>query len=45
MHFVAHDDEFLTTTLAETIKVDEFTRNLFNVYKKVLANGIQQVNM
>ncbi|XP_055844624.1 glutathione synthetase-like isoform X2 [Episyrphus balteatus] len=45
MHFVAHDDEFLTTTLAETIKVDEFTRNLFNVYKKVLANGIQQATI
>lgn len=45
MHFVAHDDEFLTTTLAETIKVDEFTRNLFNVYKKVLSNGIQQATI
>ncbi|XP_055914071.1 glutathione synthetase-like isoform X2 [Eupeodes corollae] len=45
MHFVAHDDEFLTTTLAETIKVDEFTRNLFNVYKKVLANGIKQATI
>ncbi|XP_054727084.1 glutathione synthetase-like isoform X2 [Anastrepha obliqua] len=42
MHNVAHDEEFLTTTLAETIKVDEFTSNLFNVYKKVLANGFGQ---
>ncbi|XP_011182019.2 glutathione synthetase isoform X2 [Zeugodacus cucurbitae] len=42
MHNVAHDEEFLTTTLAETIKVDEFTANLFNVYKKVLANGFGQ---
>lgn len=42
MHNVAHDEEFLTTTLAETVKVDEFTANLFNVYKKVLANGFGQ---
>ncbi|XP_017480007.1 PREDICTED: glutathione synthetase-like [Rhagoletis zephyria] len=42
MHNVAHDEEFLTTTLAETIKVDDFTANLFNVYKKVLANGFGQ---
>uniref|UniRef100_T1P883 Glutathione synthetase n=1 Tax=Musca domestica TaxID=7370 RepID=T1P883_MUSDO len=42
MHNVAHDEEFLTTTLAETIKVDEFTANLFNVYKKVLASGFGQ---
>ena len=42
MHNVAHDEEFLTTTLAETIKVDEFTANLFNIYKKVLANGFGQ---
>ncbi|XP_073833539.1 glutathione synthetase-like isoform X3 [Musca autumnalis] len=42
MHNVAHDEEFLTTTLAETIKVDEFTANLFNIYKKVLASGFGQ---
>ncbi|KAL9873870.1 glutathione synthetase-like isoform X2 [Glossina fuscipes] len=42
MHNVAHDEEFLTTTLAETIKVDEFTGNLFNIYKKVLSNGFGQ---
>lgn len=44
MHNVAHDEEFLTTTLAETIKVDEFTGNLFNIYKKVLSNGFGQVS-
>ncbi|ALC48698.1 CG32495 [Drosophila busckii] len=42
MHNVAHDEEFITTTLAETIKVDEFTANLFNIYRKVLANGFTQ---
>ncbi|EDW05859.2 glutathione synthetase isoform X1 [Drosophila mojavensis] len=42
MHNVAHDEEFITTTLAETIKVDEFTANLFNIYRKVLALGFTQ---
>ncbi|XP_030377993.1 glutathione synthetase-like isoform X2 [Scaptodrosophila lebanonensis] len=42
MHNVAHDEEFITTTLAETVKVDEFTADLFNIYKKVLANGFTQ---
>ncbi|XP_034653280.1 glutathione synthetase-like isoform X2 [Drosophila subobscura] len=44
MHNVAHDEEFITTTLAETIKVDEFTANLFNIYRKVLAHGFTQAN-
>jgi glutathione synthase len=43
MHAVAYDVEFLTTTLASTIKVDEFTRNLFQIYEKVLAEGMTQV--
>lgn len=43
MHNVAHDEEFITTTLAETIKVDEFTANLFNIYRKVLSHGFTQV--
>ncbi|XP_034481995.1 glutathione synthetase isoform X1 [Drosophila innubila] len=42
MHNVAHDEEFITTTLAETIKVDEFTANLFKIYRKVLAHGFTQ---
>ncbi|XP_017085423.1 glutathione synthetase isoform X1 [Drosophila eugracilis] len=42
MHNVAHDEEFITTTLAETIKVDEFTAGLFNIYRKVLAHGFTQ---
>ncbi|XP_032594668.1 glutathione synthetase isoform X2 [Drosophila grimshawi] len=42
MHNVAHDEEFITTTLAETIKVDEFTANLFNIYRKALAHGFTQ---
>lgn len=39
MHWVAHDTEFLRDTLANTIKVDEFTRNLYNIYERILAEG------
>lgn len=43
MHWVAHDTEFLRETLANTIKVDEFTGNLFRIYERTLAEGIGQV--
>lgn len=39
MHWVAHDVNFLRETLANTIKVDEFTRRLFDIYEKILADG------
>lgn len=39
MHWVAHDTEFLRETLANTIKVDEFTRNLFTIYERILDEG------
>lgn len=43
MHWVAHDTEFLRETLANTIKVDEFTRNLFNIHERILSeNGSAQ---
>lgn len=38
MHWVAHDTEFLRDTLANTIKVDEFTKNLFNIHERILAD-------
>lgn len=38
MHWVAHDTEFLRETLANTIEVDEFTRNLFKIHERVLAD-------
>ncbi|XP_031628682.1 glutathione synthetase-like isoform X2 [Contarinia nasturtii] len=38
MHWVAHDTEFLRETLSNTIKVDEFTRKLFEIYEKILAD-------
>lgn len=37
MHWVAHDTDFLRETLANTIKVDEFTRNLFSIHERMLA--------
>jgi len=39
MHKVAHDDEFLTTSLQNTIKVDSFTKRLFDIYVKVKEQG------
>jgi len=39
MHKVAHDDEFLTQSLKNTIKVDEFTGKLFEIYEKVKEQG------
>ncbi|XP_063696004.1 glutathione synthetase-like [Culicoides brevitarsis] len=35
MHAVAHDDEFLSSVLASTIKVDDFTAKLFHCYKSI----------
>lgn len=43
-HKVAYDDEFLRETLAETIKVDEFTRKLFEIYDKVWDDEKVQVS-
>lgn len=46
MHWVAHDTEFLRETLANTIKVDEFTRNLFKIHERILAeNNSAQVSI
>ncbi|CAD7090096.1 unnamed protein product [Hermetia illucens] len=42
MHWVAHDVEFLRTTLAQTIKVDDFTAKLFGLYEAVLEKGVVQ---
>lgn len=39
MHWVAHDTEFLCETLANTVKVDEFTGNLFNIFERIIAEG------
>ncbi|XP_055685437.1 glutathione synthetase-like isoform X2 [Lutzomyia longipalpis] len=42
MHKVAHDTEFLRSTLENTIKVDEFTGNLFRIYEDILKNCSNQ---
>nr|XP_020638061.1 glutathione synthetase isoform X1 [Pogona vitticeps]XP_020638063.1 glutathione synthetase isoform X1 [Pogona vitticeps]XP_020638064.1 glutathione synthetase isoform X1 [Pogona vitticeps] len=39
---VSQDTEFLESVLASTVKVDEFTAQLFNIYKQVLKEGITQ---
>ncbi|CAG7693765.1 unnamed protein product [Allacma fusca] len=42
VHRVAHDFEFLRSSLSNTIKVDDFTGRLFSIYEKVLEEGITQ---
>lgn len=42
MHRVAYDYEFLKETLEETIKVDNFTMKLFNIYETVRNEGFTQ---
>ncbi|KAJ8925857.1 hypothetical protein NQ315_009709 [Exocentrus adspersus] len=42
VHRVAHSREFLTSTLKETIQVDEFTGNLFKIYETVQDEGVTQ---
>uniref|UniRef100_A0A182NGR7 Glutathione synthetase n=1 Tax=Anopheles dirus TaxID=7168 RepID=A0A182NGR7_9DIPT len=42
IHAVAHDAQFLQSTLASAGKVDEFTRALLTIYRTVLAEGITQ---
>lgn len=43
MHKVAHNRTFLTESLKDTIKVDEFTGNLFRIYETVHNEGLTQV--
>ncbi|XP_037046210.1 glutathione synthetase-like isoform X2 [Bradysia coprophila] len=45
MHWVAHDSDFLCETLSSTIKGDEFTANLFQIYETILAENDQQERM
>lgn len=42
MHRVAYDYEFLKETFEETIKVDSFTKKLFEVYETVHSEGFTQ---
>lgn len=39
MHKVAYDKEFLRDCLKDTIKVDEFTKNLFDIYETIEKEG------
>ncbi|XP_050673115.1 glutathione synthetase-like isoform X1 [Leptidea sinapis] len=42
MHKVAHDEEFLESTLQNALQVDEFTAKLYDVWVKVRSEGITQ---
>lgn len=42
IHRVAHDYDFLKNTLEETIKVDKFTKKLFEIYETVHEEGVAQ---
>lgn len=42
IHQAAHDPSFLRETLSDIIKVDDFTRRLFEIYETVLSEGITQ---
>lgn len=42
IHRVAHDYNFLKETLEETIKADDFTRNLFDIYEIIHKEGTAQ---
>ncbi|XP_052899942.1 glutathione synthetase-like isoform X2 [Anopheles moucheti] len=42
IHAVAHDSQFLLSTLSSTEKVDDFTRSLITIYRTVLSEGIAQ---
>lgn len=39
MHLVANDNDFLRETLANTIKVDDFTRRLYNIHERINNEG------
>ena len=47
MHKVAHDYQFLKDSLKNTIKVDIFTKKLFEIYEKVQEQGgpTQQIDV
>ena len=42
MNNVSHDMAFLTSSLGDTIKVDDFTRNLLNLYQESEKIGLSQ---
>lgn len=42
MHHVGHDLDFLSSSLADVISVDEFTKNLLQVYKDANRIGFSQ---
>lgn len=43
MHKVAHNNEFLRSSLKSTIQADDFTANLFKIFETVEREGVAQV--
>ena len=43
MHRVSHDHKFLQESLEKTIKVDQFTKRLWDIYETVRKEGFRQV--
>ncbi|XP_044735967.1 glutathione synthetase-like isoform X1 [Chrysoperla carnea] len=43
MHKVAHDYDFLKESLKDTIEVDDFTKNLFDIYEIIHSEGAAQL--
>ncbi|KAK8394590.1 hypothetical protein O3P69_006622 [Scylla paramamosain] len=43
MHRIAHDYQFLKDALEKTIKVDDFTRRLWDIYTTVREEGVSQL--
>lgn len=42
VHNIANDHDFLKESLADVIKTDEFTRNLWEIYETVRSKGVSQ---
>lgn len=45
IHLVAHNRQFLMDCLKDTVQVDEFTKELFSIYKTIIDEGISQVGI
>ncbi|CAM5999083.1 unnamed protein product [Sphagnum balticum] len=42
MHNIAWDQQFLSSSLEKVIKVDDFTEKLYDIYLKVMKEGLSQ---
>lgn len=42
IHRISHDDKFLLDALDKLLKVDDFSKNLYNIYQIVMKEGLSQ---